>query len=439
MHITVKGIPYNDFALTQDALWSMGTSTPVTLIIEHNNVAESNAVAVYIGVKKVGYVRTSQRRTVCQRIEMAQNHMLPGHISGMDKDTSTMYVWVNCDSATDEPFEPQLPACSPFANYSYKGSMLHDSEQLQHLYVAVPQLLEKVQKGTPWNEEMTSLMDYVLEYIWLDISAEGLHRMDHLLKQLRDFASGEDAGKYLKAADKLEQAIDDLGSPRIRNKQLEWLQAQADSERIGIIMKLVKARIEDIIAGIPEDFLVEFSENPSIAIGSLRYQRLPYEKLKGIYTALALYMRYEHFRFPISGTSVPTAGQTIPEKDTPVPDVPVSSAGNVKELCVQLNSSHRRILDAAEKEGIIVYNAERQGYDAGQLSSHALVAYLCGKLFCGDYTKNNTWKGGGRFDAASYCTQLFGFDVSATRRKTRSKGASRPPCGYEKIDTLFEK
>lgn len=112
--------------------------------------------------------------------------------------------------------------------------------------------------------------------------------------------------------------------------------------------------------------------------------------------------------------------------------------GNVeKQLCVTLNKTQRQMLEAAEHNGIIIYNNVRKGYDKGALASQALVAYLCGKVFCGDFTKDGVWMEGKRFDDAQYCELLFGFDVAGTRRSTRGKGGGKSPIGWEKIDELF--
>lgn len=108
------------------------------------------------------------------------------------------------------------------------------------------------------------------------------------------------------------------------------------------------------------------------------------------------------------------------------------------ELCVELNSTQCKMLGKAEKAGIISYNAERKGYDKGKLSSKALVAYLCGRLFCGDKVKGGEWIEGIRFYDAKYCNELFGFDVAATRRKCRNSGTGKPPKGHKKVDDLFK-
>lgn len=108
-----------------------------------------------------------------------------------------------------------------------------------------------------------------------------------------------------------------------------------------------------------------------------------------------------------------------------------------KELCISLNRSQRQMFDKAEEEGIIKYNAERKGYDKGERSSNVLIAYLCGKLFCGDYVEDEGWKNGGRFDEAKFLCKLFGFDVAGTRRKQID--TEKLPTGYKRVDKLFKK
>lgn len=127
-----------------------------------------------------------------------------------------------------------------------------------------------------------------------------------------------------------------------------------------------------------------------------------------------------------------------------VGDHSAQTSGNAEsdkehELCIVLNKDQRAKLLAAEAEGIISYNSKRKGYDTGRQSSNALVAYLCGRLFCSDNTdKHGHWKSGCRFDDAQYCKELFGFDVAGTRRSTQGNGAGKSPIGHERVDKLFE-
>lgn len=123
-----------------------------------------------------------------------------------------------------------------------------------------------------------------------------------------------------------------------------------------------------------------------------------------------------------------------------VETVPSQQVCNDDVLCVALNNRQREILRRAKKEGIIQYNADRKGYDKGETSSQVLVAYLCGKLFCGDRVRkdeagDDVWVQGRNLDEAKYCQQLFGFDAAGSRRQRKGK---TPPAGYERVDLLFD-
>lgn len=120
-----------------------------------------------------------------------------------------------------------------------------------------------------------------------------------------------------------------------------------------------------------------------------------------------------------------------PECMTPVAD-------GEQSLCIALNGKQRKVLDAAAKASIIEYNPQRQGYDVAEASSQALVAYLCGRLFCADYTNEGVWIKGARFEEASYCQQQFGFDVAGTRRSVQGNASGKSPKGYERVDKLFK-
>lgn len=132
------------------------------------------------------------------------------------------------------------------------------------------------------------------------------------------------------------------------------------------------------------------------------------------------------------------AEKVVPSDAAPMPAQPERGCSDL--LCVALNSRQREVLRRAEKEGIIRYNAARKGYDKGETSTQALVAYLCGKLFCGDRVRRDeagesVWVQGRSLEEAQYCQQLFAFDVAGSRRQRKGK---TPPAGFERIESLFD-
>ena len=72
--------------------------------------------------------------------------------------------------------------------------------------------------------------------------------------------------------------------------------------------------------------------------------------------------------------------------------------------------------------------------------SQVLLAYFCGKIYCGDYVKvgkmDSTWKAGNdAFFPEKALGTLFNRPNIGTSRRKQIEGT--PPKGYQKIDQLF--
>ena len=89
--------------------------------------------------------------------------------------------------------------------------------------------------------------------------------------------------------------------------------------------------------------------------------------------------------------------------------------------------------DNAINEGYLVAN----GFNYQWKKSKVLLAYFCGKIYCGDYIKNNTWKAGQEgFFPDKQLSMLFKCpDLGASRRKKLMDNA---PIGYKLIERLFD-
>lgn len=100
-------------------------------------------------------------------------------------------------------------------------------------------------------------------------------------------------------------------------------------------------------------------------------------------------------------------------------------------------------LKAAEKAGLIVYDGPGRLRPADNVSV-ALVAYLCGRIFAGDYPEllpesktKMIWKFGGQFKGASDIEDLFGGIALGNTRRNNKDGIL--PTGHGRVDKLFEK
>lgn len=75
------------------------------------------------------------------------------------------------------------------------------------------------------------------------------------------------------------------------------------------------------------------------------------------------------------------------------------------------------------------------------LTSQVLLAYFCGKIFCGDFVKesrmDSTWKAGNEaFFPEKALAKLFNRPNIGTSRRKQLEGT--PPKGYQTIDNLFD-
>lgn len=116
-------------------------------------------------------------------------------------------------------------------------------------------------------------------------------------------------------------------------------------------------------------------------------------------------------------------------------------AALVKKLPLKLRICIREdILIAAIRESYILVADD--GHLQWQLESKTLLAYLCGRVWCGDssaYFKRrdaHVWKHGKRHFPEHALEELFG--VQGLRNLRRQRNLLPPPEGFELIDSLFD-
>lgn len=119
----------------------------------------------------------------------------------------------------------------------------------------------------------------------------------------------------------------------------------------------------------------------------------------------------------------------------------VEPAALVKQLPMKLRNNLRKdVLLAAIEEDYICITAD--GHLQWQLESKTLLAYLCGRVWCGDksdYLKRrdaHVWTQGTREFPARDLEALFG--VSGLSNLRRHRKLSSSPEGFELIDSLFD-
>lgn len=114
----------------------------------------------------------------------------------------------------------------------------------------------------------------------------------------------------------------------------------------------------------------------------------------------------------------------------------------MKHLPMKLRVGLRvEVLCAAVEEGLLSVTAE--GRLVWMLESKTLLAYFCGRMWCGDtpiYNRRvggHVWKsGGGRFPSKDLVA-LFGVGNLRTLREQRCTNVAVLPAGWELVEKLF--
>lgn len=97
--------------------------------------------------------------------------------------------------------------------------------------------------------------------------------------------------------------------------------------------------------------------------------------------------------------------------------------------------------EAAKKEGLI----EDNGNNLEWKGTKVLLAYFCGRIYCGDYTKSPQlvrempiWVSGGHKLPEAELNKLFDVKDLSQQRRNRTSNEETPPKGYIEIDAIVE-
>lgn len=126
------------------------------------------------------------------------------------------------------------------------------------------------------------------------------------------------------------------------------------------------------------------------------------------------------------------------QKETIKHDAKVNNSKSINAIPKELDTDEaRRLLPKAIEAGLIV--STESGYE-WKGKSNALLAYFCGKIYCGDTLEKDTVtnenivkKGSAFFPEMALCTMFGVKNLGQSRLQIQ-----RPPRGYEEIDILFE-
>ena len=285
--LRINGLGYHDFKNRLDELYEHAPGRRMSISIEHDNVAEQDAVIVYWGKYFVGYVRSGKDRELALSLIQASGRAtMLGKITGIDRDNRWLWMEISCQL---EPTPTKNSPSTILADWHFEGKTLRLDENEEKLHTMLCNLEMTAEQQDPWDEEMEQWLEYCEENLWLDISRETSEQVTRIFDLLTD-GSGTRL-EYKKAANRLQSAVDKMGSPSTRRRQAEQIIQKAHSHDMNVLLLHYGDKAKECVRQLPQVLIDLFLEDGEIFMGRLWYLHRPTKQIQAIKTLLAMMIR----------------------------------------------------------------------------------------------------------------------------------------------------
>ena len=284
----INGLRHHDFKDRLDELYEHAQGRRMSISIEHDNVAEQDAVIVYWGKSFVGYVRSGEERGLALSLIQASGRAaLLGKIVDVDRENRWLWMEIHCQQEPAAPIHKNHS--SVLEDWHFEGKTLCPYEAEMRLHTMLCNLEMTVETQDPWDEDMEQWLEYCEENLWLDISRECSEMVSRILDLLTH--GSENQKEYKTVAKRLQTAIDRMGSPETRRRQAEQIIKMAHSKEMNILLLHDGDTAKQSIRQLPQALVELFLEDGEIFMGRLWYLHLPSKQIQAIKTLLAMMVR----------------------------------------------------------------------------------------------------------------------------------------------------
>lgn len=296
----IIGIRHHDFKGRLNELYELAPGKRVTMSIEHENPVETDAVICFLGGEHLGYVRTGEDHDRALGVlKSLGRRSVIGKVTDVDRECRI--IWMETRSDTAVSVERQAhPAF--LDSLRYDGPMIPMPKGMVQLHSMIDTLEMLVEDREPWDEEMETYLDAVMELGWMDISVEFRSQLEHTLHML---TMADDMEGYREAACRLQYFIDFMGSPETRQRQARWLLETARGEEMKRVRMAYGERASEVVRMLPEVFVDMFLNDGEMLMARLWYLRQSGTTVRGILTLIALSIILKEETQEISLTDIP--------------------------------------------------------------------------------------------------------------------------------------
>ena len=283
----INGIRHHDFRGRLDELYELAPGKRMSIAVEHDNPQEPDAVIVYWGKKWVGYVRSGEcREQAYSLIKASGRGSLLGRI--VDVDREKRWLWLelstDCNVTSDYEDKPNV-----LTNWSFDGDILPTDEEEAQLHTMLCNLVMVTEAREQWEEDTEEWLEFVEQNLWRDISCETSEQVKHLLELLT--TGSKEMGEYARAADRLQVAIDYMGSPEVRRLQAQQIMDKASSTDMDLLLLRYAENAKEVIRELPQELVTLFKKDGELFMGRLWYLHRPYKQIQALKTLMSMMVR----------------------------------------------------------------------------------------------------------------------------------------------------
>ena len=281
--LPIIGIRHHDFKRRLDELYEIAQGRRVTISVEHDNPVEVDAVICFMGDKHLGYVRSGMfHDRALTMLRRSDRRSIMGRVVDTERENRVIWIEVTADDVATECVAAHSTLLETL---NYDGPMIPRPKGMVQLHSMIDTLEMLVEDGEPWDEEMETYLDAVMELGWMDISVEFRTQMEHVLHLM---TLADDAKGYGEAAGRLQYFIDFMGSPETRQRQARWLLETAKGEEMKRVRMAYGERAPEVVKMLPENMVELFVSDGEIFMARLWYLRQSDTVVRGILTLIAL-------------------------------------------------------------------------------------------------------------------------------------------------------
>lgn len=289
LYLEIVGLRYHEYKECLEELYDMVIGQMVSLMPEEGNGFEVNAVAVYLGTKRLGYVCSDQRRIALAALRLEEADVLFATVVSVDRERKHLQVLLEV-SDTLQP--DRTEEVNVLTDWVYSGpKLIRNGSEYSKLNCCVATLTKLLKGATQWTEMMEVQLCGIERLLVHDISKE----MDDAIIRLNEMltALSTSDGRFAEAAVRLQYADCEVASDEGCELMAVSIRDLANCSEMNKLLERLGDEAPTVAAQLPAVLLAELHSDLGKTLSRIRYWRQPRSKVQPVRCLMALSLRLE--------------------------------------------------------------------------------------------------------------------------------------------------